>query len=605
MEDSRYLTTSNARKVIRLAQCQVEYLLHVQETLATHKERLRGVAETAQRESITAKAESKEHRAKARCARTELRKTRKALKTYEVLEQIRAGTPLEEILLGTAQVSDTNGDKSSTGLDKSHRLDTDGDENENAAVNAFARAAAKARDAEAFEKRAVAAEAKCAEAVSYAEKLTVELGNSATQRELALEALESAKKQAAARNASSCETFEKRLAQLEVELVDAKQQAERALAASAVDAADADAARARANDVERHQREAELNELRRSVKSVGDGSATEAATALAAATAAERRLADLEARDGEIIAELRQRLAAKDEECARLRVKRDALETQLVSLASGAGLGGGESLMHSVHGTPLVSAAGTPIRTGSYSLSRRSGDAIADELRAHLERAEDPELREVLEKAKGEMRKAMAVAEDAKHAKDEVERLRLSIASDEAKAAKEEIARLTIFNSREIARLTKERETETRRLTEQLQKETTRLEDDALRLRLEKEEEREKFVRERDDETALLRKQVRIGPFPNPGTLFAHTRLTLLFYNLSAKPLCASGIWKKPGYWKRPRGSGNKGRPLLRNGTMRSIFWDGNVTTRNVCYSRSASWSRARSGRSARRKRRG
>ena len=25
--------------------------------------------------------------------------------------------------------------------------------------------------------------------------------------------------------------------------------------------------------------------------------------------------------------------------------------------------------------------------------------------------------------------------------------------------------------------------------------------------------------------------QVRIGPFPNPGTLFAHTRLTLFFYN--------------------------------------------------------------------------
>ena len=311
--------------------------------------------------------------------------------------------------------------------------------------------------------------------------------------------------------------------------------------------------------MERHQREAELNELRRSVKSVGDGSATEAATALAAATAAERRLADLEARDGEIIAELRQRLAAKDEECARLRVKRDALETQLVSLASGAGLGGGESLMHSVHGTPLVSAAGTPIRTGSYSLSRRSGDAIADELRAHLERAEDPELREVLEKAKGEMRKAMAVAEDAKHAKDEVERLRLSIASDEAKAAKEEIARLTIFNSREIARLTKERETETRRLTEQLQKETTRLEDDALRLRLEKEEEREKFVRERDDETALLRKEVRIGPFPNPGTLFAHTRLTLFFTTSARSRFARAGFGKSPATGRDRAAPGTKG----------------------------------------------
>ena len=60
VEDSRYLTTSNARKVIRLAQCQVEYLLHVQETLAAHKERLRGVAEQAQRDGIEARADAQE-----------------------------------------------------------------------------------------------------------------------------------------------------------------------------------------------------------------------------------------------------------------------------------------------------------------------------------------------------------------------------------------------------------------------------------------------------------------------------------------------------------------------------------------------------------------
>ena len=66
MEDSRYLTTSNARKVIRLAQCQVEYLLHVQETLATHKERLRSVAESAQRDAIEAKSDAKEQKGKAR-----------------------------------------------------------------------------------------------------------------------------------------------------------------------------------------------------------------------------------------------------------------------------------------------------------------------------------------------------------------------------------------------------------------------------------------------------------------------------------------------------------------------------------------------------------
>ena len=39
VEDSRNLTTNNSRKIIRLAQCQVEYLLHVQETLVHHKVR--------------------------------------------------------------------------------------------------------------------------------------------------------------------------------------------------------------------------------------------------------------------------------------------------------------------------------------------------------------------------------------------------------------------------------------------------------------------------------------------------------------------------------------------------------------------------------------
>ena len=42
VEDSRNLTTNNSRKIIRLAQCQVEYLLHVQETLVHHKVRDRG-----------------------------------------------------------------------------------------------------------------------------------------------------------------------------------------------------------------------------------------------------------------------------------------------------------------------------------------------------------------------------------------------------------------------------------------------------------------------------------------------------------------------------------------------------------------------------------
>eukprot|EP00740_Mantoniella_antarctica_P000575 CAMPEP_0181395378 /NCGR_PEP_ID=MMETSP1106-20121128/28308_1 /TAXON_ID=81844 /ORGANISM="Mantoniella antarctica, Strain SL-175" /LENGTH=251 /DNA_ID=CAMNT_0023516995 /DNA_START=126 /DNA_END=878 /DNA_ORIENTATION=+ len=100
VEDSRNLTANNSRKILRLAQCQVEYLLHVQDTLVHHKERLRAVAERAQEDAADARAAGRDERAKAKCARAELRQARKALRTYEVLEQIRSGKPLDEILTG-------------------------------------------------------------------------------------------------------------------------------------------------------------------------------------------------------------------------------------------------------------------------------------------------------------------------------------------------------------------------------------------------------------------------------------------------------------------------------------------------------------------------
>ena len=100
VEDSRNLTVNNSRKILRLAQCQVEYLLHVQETLVAHKERLRRCAEEAQRECIDAKSRLKHERVRAKELKRELRTARKALRTYEVLEQIRSGKPLEEILTG-------------------------------------------------------------------------------------------------------------------------------------------------------------------------------------------------------------------------------------------------------------------------------------------------------------------------------------------------------------------------------------------------------------------------------------------------------------------------------------------------------------------------
>ena len=92
-------------------------------------------------------------------------------------------------------------------------------------------------------------------------------------------------------------------------------------------------------------------------------------------------------------------------ECARLRSRRDDLEQQLVHLASGVA-----TELHSTHSTPGYSNAGSPMRPASFSLSRRSGDAVADELRAHLSSTEDPATRATLERAEAEMQKAGAAA---------------------------------------------------------------------------------------------------------------------------------------------------------------------------------------------------
>ena len=112
VEDSRNLTVNNSRKILRLAQCQVEYLLHVQETLVSHKERLRRVAEDAQRECIDAKSRFKHERVRTKQLKRELRTAKKALRTYEVLEQIRSGKPLDEILTGAIVFAGPDGEGS-------------------------------------------------------------------------------------------------------------------------------------------------------------------------------------------------------------------------------------------------------------------------------------------------------------------------------------------------------------------------------------------------------------------------------------------------------------------------------------------------------------
>ena len=77
-----------------------------------HKERLRRCAEEAQRECIDAKSRLKHERVRAKELKRELRTARKALRTYEVLEQIRSGKPLEEILTGAIVFAGPDGEGS-------------------------------------------------------------------------------------------------------------------------------------------------------------------------------------------------------------------------------------------------------------------------------------------------------------------------------------------------------------------------------------------------------------------------------------------------------------------------------------------------------------
>jgi len=484
------LTLHNARKIIRLAQCQVEYLLHVQETLVTHKERLRGVAEASQRDAIDARQRSREERSKARAARAELRHARKALKTYEVLEQIRGGKPLDDVLTGAILVAGPPGSdplhpNASANLSRLSAL-AEGAEGRDAGLGSpgaspdvvAAKAARRAaeeieagRDLELKLQRATEA----ANALRAEKEAEVKLRVQAEKD--AAEALERAMKASEKRAAESAADFERALAKMEARLAEARAEADELRRSAATDAANAKAERERAERLAAEAREKELGELRASVRSVGDGAAVEAATASAELAAAKKRLEDLEQRDGAIIEELRQRLAEKDEECVRLREKRDELEAQLVTIAANASMTPAELL------TPGRASPNRLSPSRTLSLSRRSGERFAEELRASLEPVVNPDasgesslrIQEELREAREEMAKAKAAAEEAKAAKEEVERLRLSMASDEAKAAREEVERLKKERDQEMERLNAERAADIERLKEEREREIDRL----------------------------------------------------------------------------------------------------------------------------------
>ena len=99
VEDSRNLTVNNSRKILRLAQCQVEYLLHVQETLVSTRSAFEGAPRGA------ARVHRRQVPSRARARPRQGAQTRAANRA-EGSQDVRGfgadpiGKPLEEILTG-------------------------------------------------------------------------------------------------------------------------------------------------------------------------------------------------------------------------------------------------------------------------------------------------------------------------------------------------------------------------------------------------------------------------------------------------------------------------------------------------------------------------
>ena len=527
VEDSRNLTTNNARKIIRLAQCQVEYLLHVQETLVHHKERLRRVAEAAQRDAIDAKSKTRDERVKARATRAELRRAKKALKTYEVLEQIRGGKPLDEILTGAVLVAGPGPAPAGADADASTRasraetasrltalargaaggdagVGSPGASPDVLAAKAAARAVEAMRAEDDLERR-------LASATRAANDLRAEKASLEAARDEAIAALDEANASAERRLASQAERFETAISEMETRLETAKREAEETRRAADAEATAAREARDAAAEADERARRVEMETLRASVQSVGDGVAVEAAAATYRAEAAERRLADLEARDSAIIDELRDRLAEKDAEVSALRRKREDLESQLVKIAANASMTPSELLTPGAGPTPHLSPARSLRResggdASGVSLARRSGELFAEELRASLAGAASTEGdSERLREAREEMARAKKAAEDARAAKEKVECERLEAAAREAEAAREEVARLKREREEEISRLKRQREEEVARVAAERDAEKTAKEAEIARLKTEREQELEALAREREAEAERQR----------------------------------------------------------------------------------------------------
>ena len=502
VEDSRNLTVNNSRKILRLAQCQVEYLLHVQETLVSHKERLRRVAEDAQRECIDAKSRFKHERVRTKTLKRELRTAKKALRTYEVLEQIRSGKPLDEILTGAIVFAGPDGEGSiAPGPGHSVRMsqtmdasvlptlaalatpglggkEKDGGDLDSPDVMA-AKAAARAMERLASEKDF---ERVAATATESANKLRVEKEAAERARDEAVSALKDANETAERSLRDQADAFERTMLSMETQLRRAQTAAEEARAKAEVEIADAKRERETFKAESRAASQRETSAMRTEIDalklSLGDSNSSDAlvqsAAALAAAKAAlaatEQRLADQEAHDAETIADLRTRLNEKKRECDEFKTRTKTLEEQLVSVAVAA------STAPSLIGTPLGTPTApprSPYGIGHAVPGSPPGAIVERDLsspnnsplsaRRRLQEfneqgysrdrediapihVPDPAIQRDLEEAKAEFAKAKRAADEAKSAKEDLERLRSELHEERVRAAKEEVERLRASN---------------------------------------------------------------------------------------------------------------------------------------------------------------
>ena len=475
-----------------------------------HKERLRRCAEEAQRECIDAKSRLKHERVRAKELKRELRTARKALRTYEVLEQIRSGKPLEEILTGAIVFAGPDGEGSiAPGPGHSVRMSTQtmdasvlptlaalaskaepsgdggdddrgGGERPDSPDVMAAKAAARAMERLAAEKDF---ERQAASAVEAANAARAEKEAAERARAEAVEALREANETAERSLRDQADAFERTMLSMEEQLRRAQTAAEEARARAEKDIAAARRERETFAAESRAREQRETSAMRAEIDalklSLGDSNSSDAlvqsASALAAAKAAlaatEQRLADQEAHDADTIADLRARLNEKQRELDEARTRLKTLEEQLVSVAVAAAhppsvIGTPHATPHATPGPPPPrsphgvghATPGSPpgalverdLRVDSPLSARRRHDfgpsgESGPEDRASS-RAIDPAIQRDLEEARREFAKATAAKDEAKAAKEDLERLRVELRDERIKAAREEVERLRASN---------------------------------------------------------------------------------------------------------------------------------------------------------------